>query len=91
MNDESCLFANDFETNGMLDADATHSMFLSEQIPFGDTFGEAFLRQPDDPYRERKIAYVSICHNWRERFQNFVCKYPFRGSVRIHEDIRGLA
>ena len=50
------------------------------------SFGEAFLRQPEDLYREGKIACVSTYHNWRERFQEFVCKYPFRGSVRIYED-----
>ena len=66
-------------------------MWLSEQIPFGDTslqmsFGEAFLRQPEDLYREGKIACVSTYHNWRERLQKCVCKYPFQGNVRIYEE-----
>ena len=35
---------------------------------------------------KRFLYLVRNCKNWREHLRKFVCKYPFRGSMRIYED-----
>ena len=42
---------------------------------------------PGNDYLSATPFYASRkFEKWRERLQKFVCKYPFRGSVRIYED-----
>ena len=53
---------------------------------FTNTFWRSLFTPARRSLSRRKIACVSTYRNWRERIQKFVCKYPFRGSVRIYED-----